>query len=177
MEYCLTVTRWHWGKKHKSLARTGNNIPMENNSELQKLHRWGPLAPWWAETSNWITRRGSSCNSKSATTGITVSSGLRSGCWTTSNRNNSCWEHQGRSLNMEGAGGKAGLGNTCTVGEYSLPIFRLTKWIFKYWKLLWVLSIYKYGKSTSYTTVCDRGLVSTFVRLFILALGILSLGV
>lgn len=52
MEYCLTVTRLTLRKKNKSLARNGNNVPVENNSELLKLHRWGPLAPWWAETSN-----------------------------------------------------------------------------------------------------------------------------
>lgn len=39
-------------EKKKSLARNENNIPVENNGELLKLHRWGPLAPWWAETSN-----------------------------------------------------------------------------------------------------------------------------
>lgn len=27
------------------MARNGNNIAVENNSELSKLHRWGPLAP------------------------------------------------------------------------------------------------------------------------------------
>lgn len=37
-------------EKKIKLARNGNNILVENNNELLKLHRWGPLAPWWAET-------------------------------------------------------------------------------------------------------------------------------